>query len=41
MKTKDNFNGSLGWLLFWIVLFPPIAIWYYWNNQKELMEAGE
>lgn len=39
-KTKQTrmvvqkFHGSKGWLIFWIIVFWPIAIWYYFDKRK-------
>lgn len=36
------FNGSAGWLLFWLIIFPPAGyIWLFLNITKGEIIKGE
>jgi len=36
MKKKLIFQGSAGWLLFWLIVIPPIGyIWLIFNMKNE------
>lgn len=34
-KNRKHFVGSVGWLIFWIIVFLPIAIVYYFTNYEK------
>lgn len=38
---KSVFTGSVFWLVFWIILFWPIAIIYYFNKKMYVDEEGK
>jgi hypothetical protein len=30
----EAFTGSTGWLIFWILVFWPIALYYYFSHRE-------
>jgi len=34
-KNKKKFNGSWGWVIFWAIIFWPVAIVYFFMNYGE------
>jgi len=34
MEKRKKFQGSMGWLFFWIIMFCPVAIFYFFFNYE-------
>jgi hypothetical protein len=40
-KTTTKFKGSIGWTIFWVLVFWPIAVVYYWYGLETTTRTQE